>query len=158
MSNPTSANIVQLPRQNDDSDIRPLLPDGQYHVGFDYYETKYYFGKSPKVVMHFHIIDQGAWFGIPLTRWYSVERIGKPRKGGSFKAKGQTSILLIEYFRCFPGQPTPKRLDRLPMNEWNKNGYLAKVVSVKENGKQVKLPEQLRYSKIETLLGVCNDF
>ena len=153
------SNVVQLPNILPSGDIRPLIPNGTYNLYFQGYETQYYFGKSPKLVMHFQIVDLGPYFETPLTRWYSVERfVGKPARNGGFKAKGQTSVFLIEYFNCFPFAKRPTRLDRIPMNEWDKHVFKAKVSSVKENSKQTRLPEQIQYSKIECLLGVNDDF
>lgn len=136
-------------------DYLPLVPSGIYQVAYDGYETGYRFGRSPKLVLHFHITDFGPHFGVRVDRWYSVASIGKkPGRNGNFKPKGQTSIFLIEYFLCNPGIGRPKRLDRIPMGKWGNREYRAKVSNVTKNSNQVKLPPELQYSRIESLLGV----
>jgi len=139
------------------TDYLPLIPEGEYHVAFDYFETATHFGSSPKLVLYFHVVDLGSYFETPLARWYSVVQVGKkPSRGGSFKIKGQTCIFLIEYLRCLPGIDRPRRFDRIPMTEWSKHVYRAKVKNVTRNSKQIELPLQLQYSKIGSLLGVAD--
>ncbi len=137
------------------SEFRPLIPPGIYTVAFGSYETAYHFGKSPKLIMHFHVVDYGSYFGTKLNRWYSVAKIGKPSRNGSFKARSQTSTQLIEYVRCLPHIRTPTRLDRISMSSWADQAYKARVVNVTTNSQQVSLPIQLQYSKIAELLGVA---
>ena len=147
--------VVQL-CDNREADYRPLIPGGLYSVAFDSYETSIQFGKSPKLALNFHVIDPGQYFNTPLSRWYSVKWVGKrPGRNGTFKPKGQTSIFLIEYLRCFPERGRPRRLDRVPMGDWPRHAYKVKVANVTKNSKQVDLPAALQYSKIETILGVA---
>lgn len=153
---PTNQNVTSLGKLQDKNQLRPLIPPGEYLIGFDYFETAYHFGKSPKLIMNFHVVDFGHYFETPLSRWYGVDRIGKPSRGGTFKAKSQTSILLIEYYRCLR-ESVVRRLDRVPMSEWSKHVYRAKVGTVSINSQQVALPAQLQYSKIRELLGRADE-
>jgi len=107
--------------------------------------------------MQFHIVDYGPYFETELNRFYSVAKIAKSSRNGTFKVKGQTSIFLIEYLRCLPGVRRPTRLDRIPMSEWSNHIYRAQVVTVTRNSRQVDLPPELQYSKIGSLLGVADE-
>jgi len=140
-----------------DSIFRPKIPPGEYRVAFDYFETAYNFGKSAKLILHFHVLDFGSYFETKLNRWYSVAWIGKPSRNGTFKVRGQTCIFLIEYIRCLPNVRIPGRLDRIPMSEWPNHIYRAKVSNPTRNSRQVLLPAELQYSKIESLLGVADE-
>ena len=155
-SNVTSIDRVRVAIERHTSlEYLPLIPAGNYQVAFDYFETCYRFGKSAKLVLHFHIVDMGPHFETPIDRWYSVDNIGKKgSRGGNFKVKGQTSIFLIEYLRCLPGATRPARLDRVPMSQWSNHIFRAKVSNVVKNHKQKQLPPELQYSRIESLLGV----
>lgn len=151
-----ATNVVYIDHKS--NDYLPLIPEGEYRVAFDYFKTALYFGSSPKLVLCFHVVDMGSFFETPLARWYPVAQVGrKPSRGGLFKIKGQTSIFLIEYLRCLPGIGRPRRLDRIPMSEWPKHTYLARVKNVTRNSKQVELPPELQYSKIESLLGIADE-
>lgn len=150
--NSSVSNVTHL--SSEGSQYKPLLPPGEYSVAFEFYETVLHFGKSAKLGLHFHVIDFGEHFETPLVRWYSVEKIGKkPGRNGSFKPKGQTSIFLIEYVRCFKSRP--RRMDRVPMSQWSNHAYRVKVANVVRNSRQVVLPAELQYSKIESILGVA---
>ena len=139
-----------------DSNITPAIPEGKYRVAFDYHETVLHFGNVPKMGVHFHVSEFGQYFEKPLTRWYTVERlIGKARKNGAYKPKGQTSILMIEYVRCFSNYPLPNRIDRISMAPWKKHEFLVKVRNVTKNSRQIALPPKLQYSVIDSILGIA---
>ena len=139
-----------------DCDLKSALPEGKYRVAFDFYETVFQFGNVPKMSLHFHISEFGDFFEKPLTRWYTVDRIiGNARKNGTYKSKGQTCVLMIEYVRCFYNYPLPKRLDRVPMSPWKKHEFWVRVRNVKENSRQQPIPAQLQYSTIDSILGIA---
>ena len=143
------------------SQYKPQIPSGEYRIAFKYFETTYRFGNknnpnAAKVVLHFNISEIGSpYFGVPMERWYTVAKlIGKPGRNGRFKVKGQTCIFLIEYLKCLRiGRPN--RLDRIPMTEWARHEYLAKISNVTKNHRQIPLPPELQYSRIESLLGIA---
>ena len=133
------------------NELAALVPEGQYKVKFNQYETLKMFG-SPKLRMEFQIIDFGDYFETSVCRYYTLNHlIGKPCVGGRFKPTGQTSVLLVHYYACHPTAPRIKRLDRIPMDLWKDGEYIADVKTVRRNHRQHKLPEQLQYSKIDDL-------
>ena len=74
----------------------PTIPDGNYQLRFDYYETAIHFGKACKVILHFTVLDFGKSFETKLCRYYTVERlIGKPWQKRSLQDKG--ADLLFNY-------------------------------------------------------------
>ena len=139
-----------------DLELKKPIPEGNYRVAFDYYETATHFGNVPKMGLHFHVSEFGEYFETPLTRWYTVDRIiGKPRKNGNFQSKKQSCVLLIEYVCCFRNYPIPKRLDRIPMSPWNKHEFRVKVRNVRTNSRQLRIPSELQYSTIDSILGIA---
>ena len=137
--------------------LKPRIPPGRYTVAFDSFRTEKFYknGKASKLVLNFQVIDIGEFFETPLQRYYQVAEIGeKPGKGGSFKAKGQTSDFMREYVYCF--NYVPKRRDRIPMEVWQRHGYKVKVKDVKYNANQDKMPELLCYSVIDKIIGVTD--
>ena len=136
-----------------DNDWLPSIPDGNYQLRFDYYETAIHFGKACKVILHFRVLDVGKFFETKLCRYYTVERlIGKPGRNGRFKIKGQTSCLITEFLNCHPDADIPKRLDRLPMSCWKGKIVMGFVSTVTQNSHQKRLHEIQRYSRIKELL------
>ena len=136
--------------------LKPLIPAGTYTVAFDYHETTRHFGNVPKMGLYFHVSEFGKYFQTPLIRWYTVDRIiGKARKNGYYRSKGQTCILMIEYVRCFSNYPLPRRLDRIPMSPWKKHEFLVKVRNVRRNSRQKAIPAQSQYSVIDSILGIA---
>ena len=58
--------------------VWPLVPDGEYQAILTHYETAY-FGRFPKVYLHFRLIDPPEYTGKELFRAYPVKGlIGKP--------------------------------------------------------------------------------
>jgi len=135
---------------DDDSGLKPLIPEGEYQLKFQGYSTKIMFG-GPKLILKFSIVDFGEFNGITLYRYYGVKKlIGKVGNRGLFKAK-QTGDFLIEYFNLFPDQSIT-RLDRIPMERLSNVTIVGKVRTVLKNNQQKKLPEQVKYSAIGELL------
>lgn len=159
-SGPVASNITVLQAKQNVSSSRPSwlkrrIPSGRYTVAFDSFHTENFYkgGNTPKLVLNFHVIDFGEHFETPLQRYYQVAEIGKkPEKGGWFKAKGQSSHFIMEYVTCF--HYVPKRRDRVPMEIWKSHGYKVKVKDVVETANQDKIPQLLKYSVIEKIIGV----
>ena len=148
-------NVHALKPQSD-VDPLPLIPPGLYSVAFDYFETAIQFVTSQKVIMHFHIVDYGQSFNTQLARYHTVRRvIGKPSRGGCFKVS-QTSMFMIEYHRCLRDSVV-RRFDRVPMAEWPKHIYKARVATVTKNSQQKSLPSPIQYSKIAELIGIADE-
>ncbi len=72
-----------------------LIPDGEYELMLDYYETAFMFQKKAvKLVMHFKILSHGAYFGQSICRFYNIKRvIGKPSKGGNFEPSARSDFI-----------------------------------------------------------------
>ena len=159
-SGPVASNVTVLPTKKSASSsrpdwLKPQIPPGMYTVAYDTFHTENFYkgGKTPKLVLSFHVIDIGEYFETPLKRYYQVADIGKkPQKEGSFKAKGQSSQFIMEYVTCF--HYVPKRRDRVPMEVWKRHGYKVRVKDVIETANQDKIPQLLKYSVIEKIIGV----
>lgn len=132
--------------------LKPLIPDGEYTVEVDGWETTMRCGK-PKLVLHCRIIDYGQYLCVPLQRWYNINRIiGKPRRKGTFHASGFHSDLVLEFVNVF-GE-VPKRLDRIPLSRYLDVPVRVRVRSVGIRADRTPLPGPLQYSVIDEVLGV----
>ncbi|WP_405229566.1 hypothetical protein [Lentisalinibacter sediminis] len=129
----------------------PLLPEGFYNVKFVGYRTAKYggFGDSGKVRFEFEIVEFGPYFGTRLYRWYNANLTGRPKKNGSFKV-GRNSDLYRELTRVLNRRLG--RRDRLPVSLLRRLVISAKVVTVKNDGRQREIPPVAQYSKIAELL------
>jgi len=139
----------------DDVHLKQAIPEGEYVVEFvGYYTTTMFAQRTPKLCMQFGIVE-GDFAGIPLEQFHTVDRLyGDAGPKGSFKPKGQTCKLMIEFCRCFHDQKID-RLDRIPMSRWESGRFIAKVRTVSENHQRTDIPNQLRYSVIAEILGVA---
>lgn len=142
------ANLVEYPVEDIEA---PLIPEGEYGMKLIDHMTATQFGTA-KLMLHFQIVDFGPQHGVKLKAFYNVERlIGKPGRRGRVKHK-RTGDFLVEYFTALPGQPRPKRFDRIPMEPLYSAHIVGKVVTVKQNSKRELLPEQLWYSKVGRMI------
>lgn len=134
-----------------DDDLPPRIPPGEYAVQMKTFKTAMMFGKAPKLIIDFVIVEQCDYFGLVLPKYYNVKRlIGRPQEGGRFKA-GATGDFARDYFDLM--QMSYRRLDRLPMSVMEGITFLAKVSTVKR-ARDRDIPEALQYSKIERLIKV----
>lgn len=146
------ADIYQLPANEyckDDELI--LIPEGTYRLSYQYHRTWFYQGKFQKLIVMFRVMDFGDYFEAPLAAYYNVSIKGKPKHNGTFKA-GWRSRFMFDYATCF-GKPVRK--DRIPMTDFKKNLVLGKVRTVEKNYQQRDYPDTLKYSVVDSLLGVC---
>lgn len=128
-----------------------LVPPGLYDVAFNHYETAVMFGRAAKLVLQFRIVTMGDHFESKLNRFYNITRlIGRPAREGRFKV-GYHSDFLREYATLFG---VPARLDRIPMSNFGKHIFIAKVRTVDKGSQQRKIPEALHYSVISELKGI----
>ncbi|TNC82774.1 MAG: hypothetical protein C9356_02580 [Oleiphilus sp.] len=133
-----------------DGDELPLLPPGEYEVGFDCYETRF-LHRGHKLVLWFKVATMGEHFGKRLPRYYNISRmLGKAGKNGKFRA-GRKSDFVREFYSVIPKQIG--RLDRIPMTALNNVLVRAKVKTVTNGYDQRPIPEPLQYSVIEELVG-----
>jgi|TARA_B110000305_G_C18910306_1_gene390404 hypothetical protein len=136
----------------DDVYLKPKIPDGQYVVEFTRYYTAEMFKKQgAKVCLGFGIVE-GNYAGFELQRFYSAAcLIGPTGEDGGFKAKSQTSVMLMEYCTCFPDQEI-KRLDRIPMSRWKEGKFIVQTRTPKRNHQGSDTPTQLQYSVIDKII------
>ena len=82
------------------------IPRGNYSACIVDASTKlFYFGRSPKVVLTFRILDQGPYFEKLVRGFYAVKKIkGKPRRNGTFEA-GPRSRLLRDIAKLIDSRP-----------------------------------------------------
>ncbi|WP_152669953.1 hypothetical protein [Lysobacter capsici] len=127
----------------------PLIPPGEYRLKFETWATVMMFGRSPKLVLTFKVIDFGAHFETKLKRWYNVRRLrGKAGKHGQFSA-GWSSDVVREYGRLIG---LPQRTDRIAISAYGGRVIVGKVGTVNKDRTQQALPTGLEYSVIQTLL------
>lgn len=90
------------------------IPKGNYSACLIDASTKvFYFGRSPKIVLTFRILDMGPYFGKTVRGFYAVRRIkGKPRRNGTFEA-GPRSRLLRDISKLIDSRPPT---DHIPTN------------------------------------------
>lgn len=143
-------NVIQLNESLLKDDVWPLIPEGHYLVSYSHHETKRLF-KTPKVFVHFKIVDQGPYFGIQIFRAYRVnEIVGKERKNGRFKLKSRS-----ELFLALCGLHDRKlRPDQISIRPLKNSLIKASVRTVSKDYKQRTLPECLRYSVVDKLIGL----
>ena len=131
----------------------PLVPDGKYDLGFLDYFTALKYGRSPKLVVRFKIIEMGDYFDVELSKYYNVNRlIGKPGRHGDFQV-GRMSKFLREYVTLFPDQPI-ERIDRIPMSRFQNVIVRGSVRTVFHGSDQRKIPKPLQYSVVGDLIKV----
>jgi hypothetical protein len=82
------------------------IPKGTYSACLIDASTKlFFFGRSPKVVLTFRILDLGPYFEKLVRGFYAVKRIkGKPRSNGTFEA-GPRSRLLRDISKLIDSRP-----------------------------------------------------
>jgi hypothetical protein len=124
------------------------VPPGAYEATFVQHETdNKAFGGTPKIYLHFQLMDPG-FMEKTLYKAYNVkELIGKPGRNGKFKLnKGQDLTLLLCKI-----DPTV-RLDRISLRLLSGCSWNVSVRTVTKDYKQRELPEQLQYSVIDEIL------
>lgn len=144
---------VTLPLNNEGaiSGFQPLIPPGEYKLMFETWATVLLFGRSPKVVLTFKVIDFGEHFETRLKRWYNARKLtGKIGKHGQFSA-GFSSDLVREYGRLIG---LPSRTDRIALSRYNGHVVTGLVGTVNKDRTQKPLPAGLEYSVIQALLRV----
>ena len=82
------------------------IPKGNYSACIVDASTRlFFFGRSPKVVLTFRILDLGPYFEKLVRGFYAVRRIkGKPRRNGTFEA-GPRSRLLRDISKLIDSRP-----------------------------------------------------
>ena len=129
---------------------RPLIPEGEYRVIYVGHETARVFA-TPKVFLHFRIIEPGPYFETELFRAYRVkDYIGKPRKNGAFKL-GHRSELFVTLCHLYERRDKALRPDRVSLAGLKNVVVCASVRTVTKDYKQRPLPACLFYSTLAEL-------
>ena len=163
---PTNTRVIEFQQKHDNTNVEkfqcpdiepefsidnpelPLIPDDIYTLGYEGYETYYYFG-TPKVKMDFVVID-GEHQGTKLNRFYNVRKlIGPTGKNGRFKPGGGGSDLVRDWTKLFG---KPKRGDRLSLRKFKTVLIKARVSTVTQDSKKNPLPFESRYSCISEFI------
>jgi len=132
-----------------DDDL-PLVPPGEYTFQFYRYSTWLMFGRSPKLIVEFKIIDDDMYGGIVLNKYYNVKKLkGRHGLNGNFIATRRSNFMR-DFFRVCPAYP-PKRLDRIPMSRLEGIDISGQVKTVTKGFDQKDIPEALQYSVISEI-------
>jgi hypothetical protein len=128
-------------------DDSPLILPGEYTFLFRGHSTWVMFGRSPKLILEFSIVDDQMYSGVVLKRYYNVRKLkGRPGRNGNFVAS-KKSDFMRDFFRVCPAYP-PKRFDRIPMSRLEGIYIHGKVKTVTTGYDQKDIPEPLQYSVI----------
>jgi hypothetical protein len=126
---------------------KPVVPDGSYEARFIGHETAIVFG-SPKVFLHFQIVQPGPYMDTRLFRAYRVRRLtGKAGRGGRFVAHPQGDL-----FRIIAKLLDVKlRKDRISLTALRTMLFRVTTRTVTRNHRQQPMPEPVRYSVIDAI-------
>ena len=127
-----------------------LVPDGEYELRYVDYETATYYG-SPKVVVHYAIIEPEEYAGLPVDRFYNAKTLtGPPGRFGNYIARRRGD--LFREFNRIIGRA--ERLDRISFARLKDKRIIGDIRTVHVDHKHEELPEDDRYSRIRRLIKV----
>ena len=133
----------------------PLIQPGEYTFQYVSHSTWMMFGRRPKLVIEFSIVNDDGYSGIKLNKYYNVKNLkGKHGRNGNITITRALNFTR-DYYRIFPGNP-PKRLDRIPMSRFEGVEVLGKVITVTRGYDQKEIPEPLQYSVITEIFPCQN--
>ena len=125
------------------------VPKGTYSACLIDASTKlFYFGRSPKVVLTFRILDLGPYFEKLVNGFYAVRRIkGKPRRNGTFEV-GPRSRLLRDISKLIDSRPPT---DHIPENVIESAVFEIEIRRVnRANGET--LSESMQYAVVDRIV------
>ena len=126
-------------------------PRWRVRAVFLHHETAalHMYNGSPRVFLHFSIVDPGAAFGVELYRAYRVRALmSKPGRNGKFKVYKRSELLLmlmqLQWYRIRPDRVSLEIL----------RGCVLRVTTrtIVTDYKGRELPEALRYSVVDTVV------
>ena len=125
------------------------IPAGRYQASLIDASTRlFFFGRSPKVVLTFRILDQGPYFEMLVRGFYAVKRIkGKPRRNGTFEA-GPRSRLLRDISKLIDSRPPT---DHVPERIIKAAIFEIEVRRV-ESASGEKLTESMQYAVVDRII------
>jgi hypothetical protein len=132
-------------------DLPPRVPDGEYpaiYVSHECAELRQ-FGGAPKVFVTVRLLDAGEHTGKLLFRAYRVLRV----RGRRAFSLGRRSDLLKMYARVMETPDHRPRLDRINLRDLRPMLLRVRTRTVERDGKGRGLPESLRYSVVDEILG-----
>jgi hypothetical protein len=124
--------------------FKPVVPDGDYDAKFIGHETALVFG-SPKVFLHFELVEPGDYIGTRLFQAFRVRRLkGKSGKGGRFVAHagGDLYALLARLL------DVKLRGDRISLQSLRSMLFRITTRTVTTNSRQQPIPLPARYSVV----------
>ena len=132
-----------------DTEALPLIPENEYILGYENYETYQYFN-TPKIKVNFTVLDEGKYYGTRLSLFYRVEKLTGPTgKYGRFQPRGMNSDFVRDWIKLFG---RPKRNDRLSLHRLKSVLIKANVSTVTHDSKKRPLSVDSRYSCISELI------
>ena len=130
-----------------------LVPEGEYELRYVDYETASYYG-SPKVIVHYAIIDPEEYAGLPIDRFYNAKKLtGPPGRFGKYVAP-RRGDLYREFNRLTDCSDRP---DRITFARLKGKRIIGDIQTVKTDHKHEELTEDDRYSRIRRLISVLPD-
>lgn len=127
-----------------------LVPEGEYELRYVDYETASYYG-SPKVVVHYAIIEPEEYAGLPIDRFYNAKKLtGPPGRFGKYIAPRRGH--LVREFNRLIGRAS--RPDRISFAKLKGKRITCEIQTVKIDHNHEELAEDDRYSRITRLLTV----
>jgi len=144
----TTINVVPIYDGIVEGSIWPLVPDGRYlatYIDHDVVELAQ-FKKAAKVFIRLRLFDAGEHSGKVLFKAYRAKR----RIDGKRFTVGARSELLKMVCRVISHRTRP---DRISLRDLKHCLLQVSTRTVAKDGKQRELPEVLRYSVIDDILG-----
>lgn len=147
-----NAEVIQLVTEQQECPFdaeRPILmPEGKYDVMLVRYWKGFLFGRAPKLILVFRVITEGDYFGKHLYRCYNIKGLSKRK---DIIPKGWHSDFVREYGRLFGN---PLKLRDIGVRKFKNKVFDCEVRTVSRDAKQRPLPDDMKYSVIDALLGV----
>jgi hypothetical protein len=129
--------------------LRPLLPEGIWlEAKVTGHDTAFIFN-SPKVIVHFSIVQAGEFFGLKLFRAFRVKRfIGRPGPNGRFTlgARSDLYALLVKLL------DVKLRAEQVSLRALKHMLFRVRTRTVRTNHAQKQTPEVLYYSTIDEIV------
>jgi len=133
-----------------ESDPTPLIPEGEYQLGYLDYVTGIFFG-GPKIKVRFIVLSV-AHHGTELYLYFPVtELLGEPKRYGRFVPPGSSSKLYRTWANLFG---KPKRGDRMSLRQFKNMVFTGGVKTVMTDNKDRPIGKANWYSKIDKLISV----
>tara|TARA_B110000879_G_scaffold47194_1_gene66520 strand:- start:222 stop:662 length:441 start_codon:yes stop_codon:yes gene_type:complete len=139
--------LIDSTFDNDPDEDKPLLPEGEYRLAYQYHFTRK-IHKAMKLEVCFRVIDQGPYFMKKVSRYYNVQHKGKMGKNGKFSC-GKTTAA----FRELSNVLVFNRGDRIPLTLLKNVIVIAEVSTVAKDNKQQSIHPQAQYSVVRKITG-----